>query len=107
MGVASDGWIIAASPRPPARPLTTGCPGETTGRIEDLIPRQAITSWTRLVLANAVFFRAKWQLPFDERATSRAPFHSLDGEESRVEMMRQTGDFGFARGDGYEGTPNG
>ena len=76
--------------------------GETTGRIEDLIPRQAITTWTRLVLANAVFLRAKWQLPFDERATSRAPFHSLDGEESRVEMMRQTGGFGFARGDGFE-----
>ena len=76
--------------------------GETTGRIEDLIPRQAITTWTRLVLANAVFLRAKWQLPFDEGATSRAPFHSLDGEESRVEMMRQTGGFGFARGDGFE-----
>ena len=75
---------------------------ETNGRIEDLIPRQAITIRTRLVLANAVFFKAGWQTPFEQRATSRAPFYGLDGDESRVEMMRQTVSFGYARGDRYQ-----
>ena len=75
---------------------------ETEGRIEDLIAPDAIDRFTRLVLANAVYFKAEWKLPFDERATSRAPFYALDGEESRVEMMRQTANFGYARGDGYQ-----
>ena len=55
-----------------------------------------------MVLANAVYFKAEWKLPFDERATSRVPFYSLDGEESRVSMMRRTANFGYFRGTGYQ-----
>ena len=76
--------------------------GETNGRIEDLLSSDAITPLTRLVLANAVYFKATWRLPFDERATSPQPFYSLDGAENRVPMMRQTGSFGYASGDGYQ-----
>ena len=75
---------------------------ETEGRIEDLLAPEAITRSTRLVLANAVYFKAEWKLPFDERATSRVPFYSLDGEESRVSMMRRTANFGYFRGTGYQ-----
>ena len=45
----------------------------TEGRISHLITPDAITPFTRLVLANAVYFKAEWQQPFDERATSRRP----------------------------------
>lgn len=75
---------------------------ETENRVQDLIPRDAIDRFTRLVLANAVYFKAGWQSPFDERATSTAPFHALDGSEGRVSMMRQTAYFGYSRGDGYQ-----
>ena len=75
---------------------------ETEGRIEDLLSPDAIDHFTRLVLSNAVYFKAEWRSPFDERATSRAPFYAFDGGESRVEMMRQTGSFSYARGDGYQ-----
>ena len=75
---------------------------ETGGRIEDLLSPDAIDRFTRLVLANAVYFKAEWQLPFDERATSRGPFYGLDGSESRVDMMRQTANFSYAQGDGYQ-----
>ncbi len=75
---------------------------ETAGRIEDLIPRGAIDRFTRLALANAVYFKAEWRSPFDERATSPAPFYALDGSENRVETMRQTEYFGYARGGGYQ-----
>ena len=75
---------------------------ETDGRIEDILSSDAITPLTRLVLANAVYFKAVWQLPFDERATSNQPFYALDGDERRVPMMRQTGSFGYAKGDGYQ-----
>ena len=75
---------------------------ETNGRIEDLIPRQAITIWTRLVLANAVFFKAGWQTPCEERATRPSPFFELNGGEIRVPMMRQTEGLGYTQGNGYQ-----
>jgi len=75
---------------------------ETAGRIEDLISHDAIDRFTRLALANAVYFKAEWQSPFDEGATSPAPFYALDGSENRVATMRQTEYFGYARGAGYQ-----
>ena len=42
----------------------------TEDQIEDLVPPRAIDAETRLVLANAIYFNAAWQLPFDERVTA-------------------------------------
>jgi len=75
---------------------------QTEERIEDLIPRGAIDSLTRLVLTNAVYFNAAWMYPFDEDATSDGPFYLLDGGEVTVPMMAQTESFGYAEGDGYQ-----
>ena len=75
---------------------------ETAGKIEDLIPMGVIDRFTRLVLANAVYFKADWESQFEKTATSTAPFHALDGSEISVDMMRQTERFGYARGDGYQ-----
>ena len=74
----------------------------TEGRIKSLIPRGAIVPTTRLVLANAIYFNAAWQLPFDERATAPRPFHRLGGGEVEAPMMRREGRFGYARGDGHQ-----
>ena len=46
--------------------------------------------------------RLNGSCPSTRGATSRAPFYALDGGESRVEMMRQTANFGYARGGGYQ-----
>ena len=75
---------------------------ETEDRINDLIPPGAIEPTTRLVLANAIYFNAAWQLPFDERATAPRPFHPLGGGEVEAPMMRREGRFGYARGDGHQ-----
>lgn len=65
---------------------------ETQGKIEDLIPQGAIDTLTRLVLANAIYFNASWQHPFDENGTEKATFTSLDGTEIEVDMMRLFGE---------------
>ena len=75
---------------------------ETEARINDLIPPGAIEPTTRLVLANAIYFNAAWQLPFDERATAPGPFHPLGGGYIEASMMRQEGRFGYAHGEGYQ-----
>ena len=74
----------------------------TEDQIEHLIPPRAIDAETRLVLANAIYFNAAWQLPFDERATAPRPFHPLGGGETEAPMMRQEGRFGYARGNGLQ-----
>ena len=62
----------------------------TEGKIEELIPRGLITSLTRLVLTNAVYFNAAWAEPFDEDATQDRPFHLLDGGEVFGAMISNT-----------------
>ncbi len=75
---------------------------QTEGRIEDLIPQGLITSLTRLVLTNAIYFNAAWQYPFEEEMTEDGSFYLLDGGEVTVPMMKQTESFGYAEGDGYQ-----
>ena len=48
---------------------------QTKGKIADLFPPGSITPQTALVLANAVYFKAKWETPFKTRNTHDAPFH--------------------------------
>lgn len=64
---------------------------ETEDKIEDLIPEGAITTLTRLVLANAIYFNGSWFHPFTESDTTQEPFIKLDGSETLVEMMKLSG----------------
>ncbi len=75
---------------------------QTKDRIENLIPPGAVTTLTRLVLTNAIYFKADWSKPFDEDRTSDRPFDLLDGAQVTVPMMRQSADYGYASGDGYQ-----
>jgi len=74
---------------------------ETRERIQDLIPSGAIDAQTRLVLANAIYFNAAWQHPFDPDATAPAPFHRLDGTSVDVAMMHQDEAYGYTLREGY------
>ncbi|MFO8006285.1 MAG: serpin family protein [Candidatus Brocadiia bacterium] len=73
----------------------------TEGKIEDLVPRGALSAMTRLVLANAIYFKGLWQSPFEEDDTRERPFHLSEGEQVSVPTMYQKGRFAIAEGDGY------
>lgn len=76
---------------------------ERTGkRITELVPKRAINDLTRLILTNAVYFKADWTSPFKKRATRKRPFHLAGGEEIEVDTMMQRGRFGYARLDGSQ-----
>ncbi len=75
---------------------------QTEGKIEDLIPQGLISSLTRLVLTNAIYFNAAWADPFEEESTEEGAFRLLDGSEVSVPMMRQTESFGYAEGGDYQ-----
>ncbi len=73
----------------------------TRKKIQDLIPEGAVDAMTRLVLANAIYFKAGWLHPFEDSATSPEPFHLPDGSTLEVPMMHQTESYGYAIRDGY------
>lgn len=73
----------------------------THGKIPSLLARGDIDTLTRLVLVNAVYLNAKWQSPFDKRATTPAAFHAPGGTV-RVPTMHQAGSLDYARGPDYQ-----
>ncbi len=75
---------------------------ETREKIKDLIPEGALNELTRLVLANAIYFKAAWQRPFEEAMTAKGEFTLLDGGMVEVDMMRQSAMLGYIKGDGYQ-----
>ncbi|MGM0400603.1 MAG: serpin family protein [Chloroflexota bacterium] len=82
--------------------INTWVSEQTNGKIKDLIPQGVIDELTRLILTNAIYFRASWEHPFDEEQTQDGPFHLPDGEEISVPMMRQTARFGYTEDEGYQ-----
>ena len=54
---------------------------------------------TRLVLANAIYFRASWATEFDPRLTHDATFHRADGSTVTVPMMHDSGDYAYSTSD--------
>jgi serpin B len=75
---------------------------QTRDRIPELIPEGVLNQLTRLVLTNAIYLKAPWLHPFDEKATRDAPFHRLDGSQTRAEMMSVDARLRYVNGDGYQ-----
>jgi len=63
---------------------------KTNERIKDLIARGILTTDTRLVLTNAIYFLADWAMPFEKHATRNAPFTRHDGTRSNVPTMHDS-----------------
>ena len=74
---------------------------ETGGRIEDLLPPGSITPLTRLVLTNAIYFKATWKYRF-AKGTADDTFTLLDGSQVTVSMMQQIGKFNYVQEKGVK-----
>ncbi len=68
---------------------------QTRGKIRDLIPSGAVTDLTKLVLANAIYFRGQWAESFPEPFTKDAPFKVTPRQEVTVPLMYQQDEFGY------------
>jgi len=73
----------------------------TRDRIEDLLPPGSIREATRLVLTNAIYFKASWAEPFEASETRDDDFALLDGSEVSVPTMHGVMDGSYAAGDGW------
>jgi serpin B len=75
---------------------------QTRERIRDLIPANGLTKDTRLVLVNALHFKAAWAEEFAESATADLPFHLPVGKTVAVPTMQRRDRLGHLSGQGFD-----
>lgn len=72
---------------------------ETRDKIKNIVPRGAPPPSTRLVLANAIYFKANWSDKFSKGGTKERPWHKLDGSKSKAKLMRSIDGYGYTEDD--------
>jgi serpin B len=75
---------------------------QTEDRIRDIVPKGAINSGTRLVLANGIYFYGGWETAFEPDATRDGDFFLREGATAIVPFMVQEVELPYARGDGFQ-----
>jgi serpin B len=75
---------------------------KTNDKIKELIKEGILSVDTRLVLTNAIYFKAAWARNFDEKKTAPGEFFVEPGKSVKVPMMRGSIRTGYFKGDGVE-----
>ncbi|KAK6160765.1 hypothetical protein DH2020_004146 [Rehmannia glutinosa] len=94
-GFASDStrrnWSCLCPSSPVAVEVTkevnTWADKETNGLIKDILPSGSVDATTRLILANAVYFKGAWNEKFDASITKDHDFFLLNGTSVQVPFM--------------------
>lgn len=68
----------------------------TNGKIKTFSTPNEITSDTRLLLCDAIYFKARWENRFNIKETAPLPFLAAVDESVNVPMMRQSAKFKMA-----------
>ncbi|XP_059139194.1 leukocyte elastase inhibitor-like [Physella acuta] len=63
---------------------------QTKNKINDVISSGTLHALTRMVLVNAIYFKANWMCPFDENCTRPRPFKVSPTQTKDVQMMSHT-----------------
>lgn len=67
----------------------------TKNNIRDLLPPGSISTDTKVVLANAAYFKGQWSSKFDKEETQKKIFYEHSRMPVYVDMMRQRGSFNY------------
>lgn len=74
----------------------------TEDKIPELVPVEAITPETVLILTNAIYFNAAWKEPFKVEDTKDGNFEKFDGSTITVPMMSGYRETAYGAGAGYQ-----
>ncbi|MBI5840835.1 MAG: serpin family protein [Chloroflexi bacterium] len=76
---------------------------QTKDKINDLLPQGSLNPDTRMVLVNAIYFKADWLNQFDPDSTETGSFHLLDSSQVEVDMMHEDMfNLPYMQGNGYQ-----
>jgi len=74
----------------------------THDKIKNIVPEGMPKPDTRMALANAIYFKAAWNEPFEKSATKKAPFHVSGDKRVDVDMMHMITHVPYAEADGLQ-----
>lgn len=69
----------------------------TNNLINNVADEKMFSPDIRMILANALYFKGKWQIPFDDGMSAERPFHKNNGDVVMVKMMRKTSHYRYIR----------
>ena len=93
---------FAAEPERERLDINLWVANRTNQLIPELFKKGMIVETTTAVLVNALYLKAPWATPFEEHATSPAPFTLLDGSSKDVQMMHNYAvDGSYLAGEGF------
>ena len=75
---------------------------QTHGRITGIANGMIDPVYTDLILANAIYFKGKWEEPFDKNLTKERPFNPAKGAPKNLPMMEMSKKFIYRKGSGYQ-----
>jgi serpin B len=87
---------FANAPDVARRTINTWISEKTSGKIPDLLAEGMIDKRTRLVVSDAIYFKARWSSPFSTGATKDEPFKMAAGRTATVPTMHDTAQHTFA-----------
>jgi serpin B len=75
---------------------------KTKDKIQDILPPGSVDPNTRLVLANAIYFKGTWASAFEKAATSTQPFHLSASGQADVRLMDHIADIGYTGNNDFQ-----
>jgi serpin B len=84
-----------------AKTINSWVSQKTRERIPELINREFITPLTRLIVTNAIYFKGKWAMPFDQANTRNEAWRGPNGTRS-TPMMHREGSYHYFEEDGFQ-----
>ncbi|NXN68442.1 SPB10 protein, partial [Himantopus himantopus] len=67
--------------------INTWVEKQTEGKIKNLLSSQDVVNSTKLILVNAIYFKAEWEVKFQARDTNLQPFRLSKNKTKPVKMM--------------------
>jgi serpin B len=75
---------------------------QTEDKIKDLLQPGVVTADTRLILTNAIYFKATWQSQFQKAQTREEDFHLSASETVRAPLMHREGGYNYFNGGTFQ-----
>lgn len=93
---------FASQPEESRQEINDWVSESTEGKIQDFLPADSISPQTRLLLTNAVHFKAGWFSPFEVEDTQDRNFTLVDGSLVRVPLMSKIMTLPYFEGKNYQ-----
>jgi serpin B len=91
-----------ADPEAARRVINAWALQQTHDRIKGLLPQGLLTTDTRLVLTNAIYFKGFWAKQFKKAQTRPELFKLAEGGQVQIPLMHRTGHFQYHDGGDFQ-----